>query len=305
MPSSIDVGFVEQFRSNVYHKSQQHGSRLGNLVHYEPLVGDVHHFDLLDADDAQTQTRTNAGDRHADSPVLDAPHEKVRVSPVDSEWGDLIDREDKLRMLLDPESEYIKLAYDSLGRQKDDQIITAFEANVDLKNTSGGAYTSTDFATHGGQSIANGGTGLTLDKILEGIENLQDSEAFDEDEIVIVYGPRQERDVRQISQLVSSDFVSTGGMMARGIAGGSGAQPRNGPLGLTWVRSARLPVSTNIRSCYMYARRAMAIAVNEDMYSFVMPRPDKKGAWQVYCRQTLGAVRREGAGVVKIDCDES
>lgn len=305
MANTIEVSFVEQFRDTVYHKSQQKGSRLGNLVHYEPLVGEVHHFELLDQDAAVVQDRVDpAPDRHADSPILDAPHEKVRVSPIDTEWGDLIDREDKLRQLISPESEYIRLALNSLGRQKDDQIIAAMTGTMDIK-TIPGAYVTQTFAAGGGVTIPAGGTGLTHEKVLEGIRALEAAEAYDEDDVCFVFGSEQSKDVRLLTELTSSDFVTTGGNMAMGIAGPSAANPNRGPFGLTWVRSERLPLNVLIRSCYMWSKRAMAMAVNEEMFARIGERADKKFGWQVFCRQTLGATRRETAGVVEILCDET
>ncbi len=335
-PNNINVAFVEQFRQTVHHRSQQQGSRLGNLVYRESLVGEVHNFERLEPEDAQYQgDPTNGGvsgnedsrrdpdgigdpnGRHADSPVMNAQHSRVQVNPWDTEWGDLVDREDKLRMIISPESEYVKLAANSLGRQKDDQIIAAFDGDIRvagqygnfITQSFGGAAASGVKADGGTEVTDNGdGNGLSLDNILEALENLQTNEAYENEEIIFVYGPRQERDVRSIVELTSSDFVTTGGMMARGVAGPSGGVASTGPLGITWVRSARLQetaTDSGIRKCFMYAKSAMGLAVNEDMYSYIAPRADKKNAWQVFCRQTLGATRIDGTGVVRVLANEN
>ncbi|MCB2012421.1 MAG: hypothetical protein KDF64_17850, partial [Geminicoccaceae bacterium] len=44
--------------------------------------------------------------RHADTPLISTPADARWVFPVDYEWGDLIDDEDKLRTLIDPQSPY-------------------------------------------------------------------------------------------------------------------------------------------------------------------------------------------------------
>ena len=43
-----------------------------------------------------------------------------RIAPYDYEWGDLVDREDKVRLLIDPESNYAKAGGMAMERSKDD-----------------------------------------------------------------------------------------------------------------------------------------------------------------------------------------
>ena len=101
MANTITEAFVEQFKANVYQLSQQRGSRLGMCTRFESLVGNTHNFERLGAVAAQVKQS-----RHADTPILDAPHSRRKVSPGDYEWGDLVDREDKLLLIISPESEY-------------------------------------------------------------------------------------------------------------------------------------------------------------------------------------------------------
>ena len=61
------------------------------------------------------------------------PHSRRRVSLADYEQGDLIDDQDKVRMLIDPTSSYAKAAAAAMGRSMDDVIITAFNADAALE----------------------------------------------------------------------------------------------------------------------------------------------------------------------------
>jgi hypothetical protein len=283
MANTISNAFVEQFKSNVYQLSQQRGSRLGMCVRNESLVGNVHNFERLSAVAAQAKVS-----RHADTPVLDAPHSRRRVSPEDWEWGDLVDREDKLRLIISPESEYAIAGANALGRAKDDQIITAF--NADATDGAGAPV-----AFPAGQVVPVGTSGLTKDKVLAGIELLNAAEVPDEDRY-ITYGSKQLTDILNIAEFTSADYNTVRLLMSGQIATF---------LGLTWIRSERLPLATADRSCFMWHKQSMGVAVNEDMFARIAERADKSFAYQVYCRYTLGATRIEEEGVVEIVCLES
>lgn len=283
MANTISAAFVEQFKSNVYQLSQQRGSRLGMCVRNESLVGNVHNFERLAGVAAQEKTG-----RHADSPVLDAPHSRRRVSPSDWEWGDLVDREDKLRLIISPESEYAIAGANALGRAKDDQIITAFNADA---TDGAGAPVAFDAAN----VVPVGTTGLTLDKVLAGIELLNKAEVPDE-ERYITYSAKQLSDILAEPKFTNQDYNTVRLLMSGQIATF---------LGLQWIRSERLPATIATRHCFMWHKQSMGSAVNEDMFARIAERADKSFAYQVYCRYTLGATRIEEAGVVQIDCDET
>ena len=283
--NTISEAFVEQFRNNVYHLSQQYGSRLGGAVRLESLIGNVHNFERLGAVAAQLKPS-----RHSDSPVLDAPHSRRRVSPEDWEWGDLVDREDKLRLIISPTSEYAMAGANALGRAKDDIIIAAFRADATAGDGSAVTFPA-------GQVIPHGSTGLDLDKVLAGIELLNAAEVADEDRF-ITYGSKQLTEVLSLAEFTSADFNTVRLLMSGQIATF---------LGLTWIRSERLDLAAgtpDVRSVIMHQKQGMGLAINEDMFARIAERTDKSFAWQVYCRMTMGGTRIEEEAVVEIECSE-
>ena len=56
---------------------------------------------------------------------MDTPHSRRKVTMDDYDWADLIDNEDKVRMLISPQSEYAQAGAWAMGRAMDDAIITA------------------------------------------------------------------------------------------------------------------------------------------------------------------------------------
>lgn len=283
--STISQAFVEQFKSNVYQLSQQRGSRLGAAVRIESLIGNVHNFERLGSVVAQQKTT-----RHSDTPILDAPHSRRRVTPQDWEWGDLVDREDQLRLIINPESEYAIAGANSLGRAKDDLIITAFNGDA-----TDGDGTPVTFPVS--QVTPTTAGGWTLDKFLEGQQILNENEVPDEDRYY-AYGSRQLAEILTDTTVTSADFNTVRLLMAGQIATF---------LGFTWIRSERMTLVTgtpNVRQTIQWYRQSMGIAINQDMFARIAERADKSFAWQVYCRMTLNATRIEEEGVVQMDCDE-
>jgi hypothetical protein len=101
MSNQITTAFVEQYSSNIQMLSQQKGSLLRDKVRLETVVGKNAFFDQVGSVTATVRTS-----RHSDTPQVDTPHSRRRVSLVDYEFADLIDDLDKVKMLADPTSSY-------------------------------------------------------------------------------------------------------------------------------------------------------------------------------------------------------
>jgi hypothetical protein len=110
MSTEVNKAFVQQFADNIIHLAQQKGSKLMPAVMNKRVVGKYAHFDRLGATTAQKRTS-----RHADTPLVDTPHSRRRVSMDDYEVADLIDSQDELRMLIDPRSPYAEAMANTLG----------------------------------------------------------------------------------------------------------------------------------------------------------------------------------------------
>tara|TARA_R100000750_G_scaffold6259_1_gene4863 strand:- start:580 stop:897 length:318 start_codon:yes stop_codon:yes gene_type:complete len=103
MSVNITTSFVEQYSANVSLLAQQTGSKLRNAVDVESIRGKSAFFDQIGVTAAQIRTT-----RHSDTPQIDTPHSRRKVSLDTYEWGDLVDDPDKVRMLIDPTSTYAR-----------------------------------------------------------------------------------------------------------------------------------------------------------------------------------------------------
>jgi hypothetical protein len=78
MSTQITTAFVEQYKANVYHLTQQKGSKLRRAVRTETVVGKNAYFEQIGATAARERTS-----RHSDTPRMDTPHSRRRVSLKD------------------------------------------------------------------------------------------------------------------------------------------------------------------------------------------------------------------------------
>ena len=82
MSIQITTAFVQQYRANVEHLVQQKGSRLRALVRAETQNAEFEFYDRIGATTAQEVTG-----RHQDTPLINVPHDRRRVSLRDFDWG--------------------------------------------------------------------------------------------------------------------------------------------------------------------------------------------------------------------------
>ena len=125
MSNQITTAFVEQYSRNVSMLSQQMGSKLRGSVDVENVTGKNAFFDQVGVTAAVLRTS-----RHGDTPQIDTPHSRRRLSLADYEWADLVDDMDKVRMLVDPTSSYAKAAAAAMNRSIDDVIIASMNATA-------------------------------------------------------------------------------------------------------------------------------------------------------------------------------
>jgi len=287
MSSQITTAFVQQYSNNVQMLSQQKGSLLRGTVDTESIVGKNAFFDQVGVATAVKRTT-----RHGDTPQIDTPHSRRRVSLVDYEYADLIDNQDKIRTLIDPTSSYALAAAYALGRAQDDEIIAA---------ASGTAFTgetgSTSTVLPSAQKITEASTGgLTIAK-LRNAKEIFDSASVDPSiPRYIVVGPKQISDLLGTTEVTSSDFNTV-----KALANGE----VNTFLGFNFIVSNRLTIASSKRLCLAYAMDGIKMAIGQDLMTRIDERSDKGYSTQIYVCQSVGATRMEEEKVVTIEAHEA
>jgi hypothetical protein len=287
MSTQITTAFVSQFSSNIQMLSQQMGSLLRNAVDVETVTGEKAFFDQVGS--AAAVLRTS---RHADTPLIETPHSRRMVTMSDYEYADLIDDQDKVRLLVDPTSTYSRAAAAAMGRAMDDAIIAAA---LGTALTGKDGSTSTAFATSTNQ-IAAGATGLTLAKLISAKEILDAGDVDPSIPRYIVVSPKQITNLLNSTTVTSSDFNTVKALAMGEI---------NSFVGFNFIVSNRLGVDgSSARRVIAFAGDGIKLAIGREPVARIDERADKSYATQIYYAMTLGSTRMEEKKVVEVLCTE-
>jgi hypothetical protein len=287
MSQYITEAFVQQFADNFLHVAQQSASRLEPAVLTESgIVGMSKSINRLGQRTAQRRIA-----RHADTPINDQPHSTRYVDLFDWEDGDMIDDQDKIRLLVDPSSDYVKSIVNSLNRAKDDVIIVAMQGN---------ARASTgNIALPAGQKIAVGGTGLTKAKMISARKLFRQNEADAEagEELFMAYGATQLSDLLTDTTLTNTEVNTVLSLM-------SGSIPNATLMGFKMIPIERQPKVSTTRYCYAWAKSGVTLGIGQEVKTRIGEDPGKGFNVRLYAKMSIGAVRVEEEKVVEIACSE-
>ena len=285
MSTQITTAFVQQYSANVQMLSQQMGSLLRDTVDSESVNGDKAFFEQVGQAAAQARTT-----RHGDTPLMETPHSRRMVTLTDYEYADLIDDQDKLRMLIDPTSTYARAAAAAIGRAMDDTIISAMGGTAKTGTTG-----STSTALPSAQKIAHGSTGLTIAKLVTAKKKLDAKSVDPSIPRYIVVSPEQIEDLLNSTTVTSADFNTVKALVQGDI---------DTFVGFKFITSNRLTDDGTSRLCYAWAQDGMKLAIGKEPNAKIDERSDKSYATQVYYCSSFGSTRMEEEKVVEIACNE-
>jgi len=312
MSSLITEAFVKQYSANIFHLSQQKGSKLRSFVRSEMQKGKYEFFERLGATAAVLKAS-----RHGDTPLMNSDHSRRRVGLADYEWADMIDNEDKIRTLIDPQSAYVQSAMMAMGRSMDDVIIEAAlgTAYSGEEGATSVVLPASQFIGAVASSAVSNLNVATLIKIKSkfGVNDV-DAEiplhiAVTQSQIDALLGDSQvtSADYNNVKALVEGKVDSFMGFkfhrLQRLPTSGSG-----GFVATINTTSGAVTLSTgngdNTRRCFAWAQDGLVLSVGQDMVASIDKRADKSLATQVYARMSIGATRLEEAKVVGVLCTE-
>lgn len=296
MSVQITTAFVEQYSANVQMLVQQMGSRLRGAVDVETVRGKNAFFEQIGSTAARVRTS-----RHSDTPRMDTPHARRRVSLKDYDWADLIDDEDRVRMLIDPTSPYARAGAAAMGRAMDDAIIAAADGTA---YTGVDGSTSTAFDTNmivDVQTVWPGVSasdyGLNVAKLIEAGKLLTANEVDPDEDRYVVVNARQVASILKDDKLASHDYNALKPLV-------DGKVTRYG--GFMMIPSERIGTDSNSDDKVLFwARSGMKLGVGSDITTKISERDDKNYATQVFLSMCIGSTRMEEAKVGYIECDPS
>lgn len=212
MAVSIDQAFIKQFEREVHEAYQRQGSRLRNTVRtISDVKGASTTFQKVGKGTASTKST------HGMVPVMNLAHSNVECTLADFYAGDWVDRLDELKVQHNERQVIASAGAGALGRKTDELIIdglAAASANI----------------------IADAGTGLTKDKVLEAFEIFGDTDVPDDAQRFAVIGWKQWSDLLQIEEFVNANYIGDGQLPY------SNATQAKEWLGTIWIPHSGLPV---------------------------------------------------------------
>lgn len=275
MATTISDAFVKQFEREVHEAYQRMGSKLRNTVRTVNNVnGSSTVFQKVGKGTASTKST------HGMVPVMNLAHSHVECTLEDYYAGDWVDRLDELKLNIDERQVIANAGAYALGRKTDELIINAL-------------------ATASTNTIADGNTGMSRDKVLEAFEMLGGADVPDDGQRFAVVGWKQWSELLKIAEFSSADYIGAEELPWRGVT-----QAKRW-LGTVWIPHSGLPVDgSDIRSCFWYHKTAVGHASGSDVQTDISWHGDR-AAHFVNNMMSQGAGLIDDSGVVVIGCDET
>jgi len=285
MAATITASYIDQFSDNLHHLVEQRGSKLRSSVKVEMAKGEKHFFDRLGSFEASEITQ-----RLENTNLIDPNHTRRMASVARYEASTYLDDIDKLKMLIDPSSDYaIKLAR-AHGRKLDDIIIDAMLGTASTGRDGSG---STAFDT-ANQQIAHGSTGFTVAKFNQALRILEGNDVdVDDVKLYLALGARGVEDLFAENNVVSFDFQNS-----KALSDGKMPSFR----GVNIIRTQRITdetADTTYRGI-LYTEDAVKVAIAKDLEVKAAERADLNFVQQISTYMMYGAVRMEEDLVVDV-----
>lgn len=291
MSFQVTTHFVQQYSTNIQLLLQQKGSKLRDAVTVNSYVGKA--AKAVEQVGAVEPVKNQS--RHSDTPLISTPADARWVYPNDYDWADLIDDQDKLRMLIDPTSTYVQNGVYALGRAQDKEIIAGLFGS---SNT--GENGSTAIAFPSSQQVAatvgsSAATGLNIAKLREAKKKLMAANVdIDNDPLYVAITAAEHDALLNEAQVISMDYNAKPVLVDGKVTSF---------MGFEFIHTELLTTDENgYRRIPVWAKSGMHLGMWNDIKTSIDRRPDKRNAYQVYVTGTYGATRLEEKKVVEIKC---
>lgn len=276
MTATVQTSFYSQFSSNLFHLLEQKGSKLRSVFPIQTTTGEKHFFDRLG-----NFTASEVTSRLEETVLQDAPHSKRMATIRKYTANAYLDSLDKLKLLMDPTSDYaIKLA-NAHGKNFDSVVIAALlgTAATGSDGTGTQAFDTTNY------QIAAGGTGCTVDKINQALKILQKAEvSIETDDLFLIAPAAAIEDLMSDAKFTSFDYQDMKPLSGKGLPSFRGINIIHSE------RAAEYSAGVTGRAI-LTTREAVQVAMPQDMIIRTDELPDKNYAVQVYTAMSFGAVR--------------
>jgi hypothetical protein len=293
MSFQITTAFVQQYSGNLEMLLRQEGSKLRMCCRTETLNGDRAFYEQIGSTEAQQKAS-----RHSKVVYQDTPHSRRMVTTATWYTADLIDEEDRIRLLINPASDYAKVQADALGLRMDRMILDAMvgSAATGRDGATAVAYDNTNMEV--GVQVREAGVtaadyGLNVAKLRAAKRRL-DERFVPPGDRYIAMPARQLESVLGTTRATSSDYSAVKALVQGDI---------DTFLGFKFILSEFTPTSGAYDRVMYWHKSGMLLALGQDIKVEMTRMAEYHYALQVYSRMDGGAVRMQEGKVGSILCD--
>ena len=315
MSVQVTQAMIDMFSANVLHLAQQKESRLRQYCRQETQVGEKKGYDRIGLKTAQKKTG-----RHSDVNYQDTPHSRRWVTTEFYYDADLVDDEDKQKVIMNLESEYLQAIGYALGRATDEEIILgALGTAYTGRNGTGTATLPNTQKVAAFDGTTTTGVGLNVSTLRAVRKKFKKNEVIKENEkLTFVHAAQQADDLLGQTQATSSDYAAIKALVDGEV---------NYFMGFIFVHTELLPftatdttytVTTGAvgagtgtvtagegRRCFAFTpNRGVLCAMTKEVNGKLDVIPTKHHAMQCYGSLSVGAVRMDEVEVVEVICKE-
>ena len=289
--ANITVASVQQYKANVELLMQQQVALIAPYVTTDGYQGKAaSHVEQFGSATAQLKTS-----RNSDTPNLSVSQDKRWVFPLDYEWGTLIDKQDIMRMIIDPKSPLASAGAAAMNRAKDDEIINKFFA-TNFVGENGTSQETIFSSTTYDISVDTGGTASNIN-VAKLQKAVQQFIFYNKGEVMeplycAISSVEHDSLLKEV-QVNNQDFGGSAVLV-------DGKVKRF--MGFDFIITERLATDATNRSVPAWRKSGMHLGTWQDVETKVTERADKSYAWQVYHLMTIGATRLQAGKVFRILC---
>lgn len=312
---SVDVAMVKMYSANVMHLVQQKESRLLPYCRRETQNGESMFYDRL----AKRSAREREG-RNSKITFADPEHSRRRVTCRDIYDAVLIDKEDKLRTIMNLNNEYtIAMSY-AIGRKYDEKII-----GFALGNAYGGKEGADTVVLPDSQKMCafdgatTTGVGLNPKTCRALKKKFAQNEAVQKgQQIIFVVAAQQIDDLLGNTEVTSSDFNTVKALAQGDVDSWMGFKFERTELLEFLSADETYSVTTGAintgtgtitaaygRRCFAFVpNSALLAAVGQDMESSTDRMPEYGNADLIQTHSNFGGTRMEEEQLFEVICKE-
>lgn len=291
MTVSIPVSFVQQYNKNLQMLCQQKGSKLRGLVSVEQVKGECAYFEQIGAVEATEAAARNGGGYtyHTETPITDTPYSRRRLDMTTFRLADLIENDDRVKLLIDPTNQTAQTFANALGRAIDMKL---------LKMAVGPAKTGHDGSTEvelpAGQIVDSAAAAVfNVDKLIE-VKTLMDKADVPEEDRYMAVSAADLKNLLKDQKATSVDYATVRALVQGQI---------DTFMGFKFVRiSDKVWTAAGIDAnvAVAFHREGLKLGIGQDIITHIDERPDRNYATQVYSEINFGACRMDENKVVQV-----